>query len=1333
MSIRKISENTIDRFKTNKNINSLIQPPSLTNYSRPAGWLQLPTVNDGDEKFVGLHKVVEGNNYVALRASNDYTVDWGDGVTENYAANSIAQHVYEYSVFDPLANTYITTDGIPYKQTLIVVTPQAANSLVNLSLQHRHTSISQTAAHVPATGWLDISVGGPSLATVNVGATGATSTIFQHNLRQAQIYSNALTSANSLFENCKALRIVPKLNLGNCLYFDSTFATCLSLEQVSNTNTSVALAMSNTFSSCASLRTIPNLNYANVTSFTNTFRDCNNLTEVKDLTFPSTIYANGMFATCDSIEKVQNINFPNLITPFGFTTCNSLKEVNNIYLPKTYFFANSCSSLTSVNNIDGSDPNYAKNMFGAFLGDIKLKRVKNLKLANVTNLQQTFNNCYVLEEVSSFDTSNCTNFLLTFGGCYALKETPSLNYGLATSLGSTFSNCWNLERIPGLKTYNGVSLSSTFSSCFSLTVAPDINTTNVQTFSSTFSGCSGLIEVPLYNTPSATNMSGMFLNCYSLKTVPEFNTANVADMSSMFSGCEALKKVPNFNYNSVTNMSSMFLNCGSLSEAPTLNTISLTDARTMFGNCVSLKEVTMNTSSLVFANSMFYGCSSLIKTGTLDLRKCNSAVEIFTLCQSLQKINLANTANCSIWTRAFLNCHSLEDLSSANLAMPGSGFSFSNIFAGCYSIKKMPSYMRIGQSFDFQNNQLSKSAIDNFVSGLSLPLPSTLTLFLSGNPGVITETTKLANVATLSNTVTMADTTRMDIGSSINQAMLVNELTSFQSGQSYSLSPLIFNIDPSSNTVTIKYTSSVSVAPNTAIVFGPAPTITSGSLTGARASIVGMSVGLPIANTPSGRLRINDIKYANGRWIAVGNDPKGSGYSNTQTYANSYFYSNNAFDWVEGKLPSAQNWSGVIRTNTKWVAYAGWHEGSTAAAISSDGINWEPKTMANSGWWRAAAYDSANSTVMIIARNLTGAASPRAQVSFDDGVTWGATGLINSSSPGMFYTDITFGNGKFWIIDYSQYPGLYWSDNKGNTWTKITYTYNFGHTPPGPGGSNRIRYIPETNSLLLYFSGGGYGYIQEATNFSGVSSGSLTFTAKKQTAAFVYGSQGPLVFLNKTIAPSSNATYVSNATYISAVNSGGSSHQFRVEALEPANTINNQAADSVAIRQYPTNGVFNDDVISKDRNFVYDVSKDDNIIVAIPSYDSGVTERYPYSQDFTGTLTGANSAFIITVDRVTDNTVFDKVFYVTNVSGNTFQLSTTKGGSIYDIPGTESMNVGATMDLFVTDIVPNTSITVNRPFYTYGNIATYPTNTSMVISTSASPYQVYALNKLSII
>ena len=235
---------------------------------------------------------------------------------------------------------------------------------------------------------------------------------------------------------------------------------------------------------------------------------------------------------------------------------------------------------------------------------------------------------------------------------------------------------------------------------------------------------------------------------------------------------------------------------------------------------------------------------------------------IYLYYQSLQKINLANTANCSIWTRAFLNCHSLEDLSSANLAMPGSGFSFTNTFQNCFSIKKIPSYLRIGQTFDFQNNQLSKNAIDNFVSGLTLPLSSLTTLTITGNPGLITNATKTANVATLSNTIVMADTTRMEVGSTVDQAIAANELTNFRSGSSYAQSPLIFNINPSTDTVTIKYTSNALIAPNTAIVFGPAPTITTGSLTNARASVVGMVAGLPPVSTPSGRLRINDIKYA---------------------------------------------------------------------------------------------------------------------------------------------------------------------------------------------------------------------------------------------------------------------------------------------------------------------------------------------------------------------------------------------------------------------------------------------------------------------------------------
>lgn len=51
---------------------------------RPSDWLQLPLVGDTEQKFVGLLAVnnVESNK-VALKASGNFTVDWGDTAFTN--------------------------------------------------------------------------------------------------------------------------------------------------------------------------------------------------------------------------------------------------------------------------------------------------------------------------------------------------------------------------------------------------------------------------------------------------------------------------------------------------------------------------------------------------------------------------------------------------------------------------------------------------------------------------------------------------------------------------------------------------------------------------------------------------------------------------------------------------------------------------------------------------------------------------------------------------------------------------------------------------------------------------------------------------------------------------------------------------------------------------------------------------------------------------------------------------------------------------------------------------------------------------------------------------
>lgn len=69
---------------------------------RPSEWIDLDELNPTDEKFVGLYSVEPSNtnNYLTVYATNDYTVDWGDGTVENYSSATIAYHEYDYAAID---------------------------------------------------------------------------------------------------------------------------------------------------------------------------------------------------------------------------------------------------------------------------------------------------------------------------------------------------------------------------------------------------------------------------------------------------------------------------------------------------------------------------------------------------------------------------------------------------------------------------------------------------------------------------------------------------------------------------------------------------------------------------------------------------------------------------------------------------------------------------------------------------------------------------------------------------------------------------------------------------------------------------------------------------------------------------------------------------------------------------------------------------------------------------------------------------------------------------------------------------------------------------------
>jgi hypothetical protein len=100
-------------------------------YQRPSEWLALPTLTEGEQKVVGLYAIYPSNStFVAFTCAGNYTVNWGDGTTEDFDASTIAQRNIQYESFSGQTETFRG-----YKQCIITITPQTVLTLILIITQ----------------------------------------------------------------------------------------------------------------------------------------------------------------------------------------------------------------------------------------------------------------------------------------------------------------------------------------------------------------------------------------------------------------------------------------------------------------------------------------------------------------------------------------------------------------------------------------------------------------------------------------------------------------------------------------------------------------------------------------------------------------------------------------------------------------------------------------------------------------------------------------------------------------------------------------------------------------------------------------------------------------------------------------------------------------------------------------------------------------------------------------------------------------------------------------------------------------------------------------------
>jgi hypothetical protein len=443
-------------------------------YQRPADWLQLSSLIDGDQKIVMLHKIDDhDSNFCAFIVSGDYIVDWGDGSAPvNYSSGVTALYNFDYNASGIASQT---PTSLGYKQVIVTISPQIGQNLTILDLNVKHTQVGLLAY---STGWLDISMAGAFFTSIGIGSDSvklSTLNVTQTNLEIFDYIgsvSASFVNTSYMFINCLSLNRIVDLNIIN----------------VTNTNSM--------FNGCSSLTTVPLFNLSSLVTATQMFNNCYSLTTVPLFNLGSLVTATSMFNGCSSLKTVPLFNLGSLVTATQmFNNCKSLTTV-------PLFDLNSLVTATSMFNFCSS-----------------LTTVPLFNLSSLVTATSMFQYCYSLTTVPLFNLSSVTNTTSMFDNCSSLTTVPLFNLSSLVTATSMFQYCYSLTTVPLFDLNSLVTATQMFLSCYSLTTVPLFDLNSLVTATQMFLSCSSLSKVSAVNIKTSINFSSCKLSKNNLQSI----------------------------------------------------------------------------------------------------------------------------------------------------------------------------------------------------------------------------------------------------------------------------------------------------------------------------------------------------------------------------------------------------------------------------------------------------------------------------------------------------------------------------------------------------------------------------------------------------------------------------------------------------------------------------------------------------------------------------------------------------------------------------------------------------------------------------------------------
>jgi hypothetical protein len=326
---------------------------------RPSDWLPMPTVESTEQKFVGLFAVTnDGSGFLSVLARGAYTVDWGDGSSlEDVADNVQANHTYDYSA---ISNDTLSSRG--YKQVIVTITPQSAQTLTVVNVARRPSQYTANRSNA----WLEMLLSAPSCTSFIPTTVNTYESTW---LERVAILSHNITSFSYRFQRCFSLQSVELENASNVTNMSGMFFDCSSLRTGPDLDTQNVTTVESMFSGCRALRTVPQYNTEKVETFFGMLENCQTLTHLPTFNIKTT----GTVSLSRMVSGCALLQFVPLIDTQAATSMNAMFS--------------SCRTLQTVPLFDMGNVTDTQNMFS---GCTNLRSLPAFNMSAVTSTSGMF-------------------------------------------------------------------------------------------------------------------------------------------------------------------------------------------------------------------------------------------------------------------------------------------------------------------------------------------------------------------------------------------------------------------------------------------------------------------------------------------------------------------------------------------------------------------------------------------------------------------------------------------------------------------------------------------------------------------------------------------------------------------------------------------------------------------------------------------------------------------------------------------------------------------------------------------------------------------------------